>query len=105
MTMDGGDSPRLVEEAERRIGQVVHVNDGRLRGIGLAIGVEHAPGVFRAEPARIRIRADGMAEVIVGSSPQGQSHETMGAPGAADRVGWPIDRITVTMCGTSSIPE
>ena len=105
MTIDSGDSPRLVEEAERRIGQVVHVNDGRLRGIGLAIGVEHAPGVFRAEPARIRIRADGMAEVIVGSSPQGQSHETMVAQVAADRIGWPIDRISVTVSDTTLIPE
>ena len=104
MSIDSGDSERMLDEAQRQLARVEGRDDGRLRGIGVALGIEHVPGVFREEPARIRIRPDGVAEVMVGSSPQGQGHESMVAQVAADRLCWPIERIEVSVADTTMLP-
>ena len=105
VVLRGGDFPRLLEEAEKLMGPVSPSTDGRLHGLGVAIGVEHAGGVLKAEPARLRIRADGVAEVFLGSTPQGQGHQTMAAQLVADRLGWPIDQITVTTGDSRWLPN
>ena len=79
------------------------VADGRLVGVGVACCVE-STGFGRGEPARLRLDKDGTARLFVGSTPQGQGHETMAAIVAADRLGWPIDRIKVTAGDTSQVP-
>ena len=99
------DFPRLLEEAQKLMGPASPSTDGRLRGLGVAIGVEHTGGALKQEPARLRIRADGVAEVFLGSTPQGQGHQTMAAQLVADRLGWPIDQITVTTGDSRWLPN
>ena len=77
--------------------------DGRLVGVGIACCVE-STGFGRGEPARIRIQKDGNAFLYVGSTPQGQGHQTMAAQVAADRLGWPFEKIQVTAADTSQVP-
>jgi aerobic carbon-monoxide dehydrogenase large subunit len=50
------------------------------------------------------VEPDGSAHLFLGSSPQGQGHRTMAAMMLADRLGWPIDRIEVTVGDTSAVP-
>ena len=77
--------------------------DGRLVGFGVACCVE-STGFGRGEPAKIHLSRDGVAHVYVGSTPQGQGHETMVALVIADRLGWPFDKIHVTAGDTQHVP-
>src|SRR5438067_2251762 len=99
---DSGDYPKLLELALEGIGERPEAG-GRLVGVGVACCVE-STGFGRGEPARLRIDKDGVAHVYVGSTPQGQGHETMAAVIVADRLGWPMDRIEVTAGDTSHVP-
>jgi aerobic carbon-monoxide dehydrogenase large subunit len=94
---DGGDYPRLLELAVERVG----ASDVRRRqtageqvGVGVAMCVE-STGIGFAEPSRVAVMADGTARVFVGSTPQGQGHQTFIAQIVADRLGWPIERVEV----------
>ncbi|MGH7763277.1 MAG: xanthine dehydrogenase family protein molybdopterin-binding subunit [Candidatus Dormibacteraceae bacterium] len=102
---DSGDYPRLLELALEKLGDVDRSDtaDGRLVGVGVACCVE-STGFGRGEPARLHLDKDGTAHLYVGSTPQGQGHQTMAAQVAADRLGWPIDRIQVTAGDTSQVP-
>ncbi|MEP6753078.1 MAG: molybdopterin cofactor-binding domain-containing protein, partial [Candidatus Dormiibacterota bacterium] len=102
---EGGDFPGLLSEAMSTARSSSGSTDRRLRGVGVAIGVEHTGGAFRGEPARLRISADGNVEVFLGSSPQGQGHKTMGAQIVAVRLGWPLDKIRVTTGDTRWLPN
>jgi carbon-monoxide dehydrogenase large subunit len=101
---DGGDYPRLlalVEEALRGT-EVGRRADGRLVGRSLVCCVESS-GAGKDEPARARLDRDGSLTVYVGSTPQGQGHLTMAAQMFAERLGWPMDRVTVVAGDTSLI--
>jgi carbon-monoxide dehydrogenase large subunit len=106
---DSGDYPRLLRLALEKLGPdadpdgAAEHDDGRLIGVGVACCVE-STGFGRAEPAKLRIGKDGIAHVYVGSTPQGQGHQTLAAQVAADRLGWPIERIEVTAGDTSHVP-
>ena len=52
----------------------------------------------------VRLEKDGIAHVYIGSTPGGQGHETMAALVAADRLGWPFDKIKVTAGDTANVP-
>jgi carbon-monoxide dehydrogenase large subunit len=52
-------------------------------------------GIGMPEPSRVAVRADGTVTVFVGSTPQGQGHQTFVAQVVADRLGWPIEKIEV----------
>jgi len=103
---DSGNYPRLLELAldklaydearERR-------SDGRLVGYGIACCVE-STSFGRGEPARLRIGKDGTARLFVGSTPQGQGHQTFAAQVTADRLGWQLDKIEVTAGDTEHVP-
>jgi carbon-monoxide dehydrogenase large subunit len=105
MVYDSGDYPRLLEMALEKLGAVDggDTADGRLIGVGVACCVE-STGFGRGEPARLRLDKDGTAHLYVGSTPQGQGHQTMAAQVAADRLGWPVDRIKVTAGDTKQVP-
>src|SRR5207248_4590227 len=77
--------------------------DGRLIGVGVACCVE-STAFGGHEPAKLRVNKDGTAQLYVGSTPQGQGHQTMASQVAADRLGWPIEKITVTVADTSHVP-
>jgi len=105
LVYDSGDYPRLLELALQKLGEVSAngSKDGRLVGTGIACCVE-STGFGRGEPARLRVNKDGTAELFVGSTPQGQGHQTMAAQVAADRLGWPFEKISVTVGDTSHVP-
>ncbi|HYM95817.1 MAG TPA: molybdopterin cofactor-binding domain-containing protein, partial [Candidatus Sulfotelmatobacter sp.] len=101
---DSGDYPRLLDLALTTMGELPErTADGRLVGSGVACCVE-STGFGRGEPARLRIDKSGTAHLYVGSTPQGQGHQTMAAQVAADRLGWPFDRIEVTAGDTQHVP-
>jgi carbon-monoxide dehydrogenase large subunit len=103
---DSGDYPRLMELALEELGKGdVHGGhgDGRLIGTGIACCVE-STGFGRGEPAKIQLAKDGTAHVFVGSTPQGQGHETMVALVVAERLGWPIEKVRVTAGDTQHVP-
>jgi carbon-monoxide dehydrogenase large subunit len=106
LVYDSGNYPRLLEMALEKLGQDPGRDgqaDGRLVGVGVACCVE-STGFGRSEPAKIHVTKDGIAHVYVGSSPQGQGHETMVALVAAERLGWPYEKIRVTAGDTSHVP-
>jgi aerobic carbon-monoxide dehydrogenase large subunit len=106
---DGGDYPRLLEIALDTIGyqdlrrRQHQPSNGRLLGIGIASCVESS-GFGSGEPARVRLDPDGTAHLFVGSTPQGQGHETAAAMVLADRLGWPLERITVVAGDSKVVP-
>jgi len=104
---DSGDYPRLLAAVLEKLGPdpVGHGDaDGRLVGLGVACCVE-STGFGRGEPAKLHVAKDGTAHVYVGSTPQGQGHETMAALVAAERLGWPFDKIRVTAGDTRHLPS
>ena len=101
LVYDSGDYPKLLELAVENLGSRPEPG-GRLVGVGVACCVE-STGFGRGEPAKIRIDKDGIARVFVGSTPQGQGHQTMVALVVAERLGWPLDRIEVTAGDTSRV--
>ena len=105
LVYDSGDYPRLLNLAVERIGEapVDGSADGRLIGVGFACCVE-STGFGGHEPAKLRVNRDGTVDLFVGSTPQGQGHQTMAAQVAADRLGWPIEKISVTAADTSHVP-
>jgi aerobic carbon-monoxide dehydrogenase large subunit len=94
---DGGDYPRLLDLALRRVGSDrvrSRQRAGEPIGLGVALCVE-STGIGAAETARVLVAGDGRVEVLVGSSTQGQGHATMLAQVAADRLGWDYSLIRV----------
>src|SRR5256885_14385640 len=104
LVYDSGDYPRLLALTLQKLGDIPErSDDGRLVGFGVACCVE-STGFGGGEPAKLRINKDGSADLYVGSTPQGQGHQTMAAQVAADRLGWPFEKISVTVGDTSHVP-
>ena len=105
LVYDSGDYPKLLELTLGRLGDVGPdgTRDGRLIGVGVACCVE-STSFGGHEPARLRVNQDGSVHLNVGSTPQGQGHQAMAAQVAADRLGWPIEKISVTVADTSHVP-
>ena len=103
---DGGDYPRLLELAAEKAGWTA-VRDrqraGEPVGIGVAMCIE-STGIGMPEPSRVAVRADGTAVAYVGSTPQGQGHQTFVAQVVADRLGWPIERVEVHAGDSRDVP-
>ena len=106
LVYDSGDYPRLLDLVVNRLGDASKLDDhdGRLVGVGIVCCVE-STSFGRDEPARLRINQDGTAHVWIGSTPGGQGHQTIAAQVAADRLGWPIEKISVTAGDTSHVPS
>jgi aerobic carbon-monoxide dehydrogenase large subunit len=103
---DSGNYPRLVELALDKLAYDESRDrgrDGKLVGYGIACCVE-STAFGRGEPAKLRIDKDGTARLFVGSTPQGQGHQTIAAQVAADRLGWQLDKIEVTAGDTQHVP-
>jgi carbon-monoxide dehydrogenase large subunit len=103
---DGGNFPRLLDMAVERIG-VAAVRDrqkaGEPVGLGVAMCVE-STGIGNPEPSRVVIQPDGTALVFVGSTPQGQGHRTFVAQVAAERLGWPLEKVEVRVGDSRNVP-
>jgi CO/xanthine dehydrogenase Mo-binding subunit len=68
---------------------------GRRVGIGIATYVE-GTGVGPYEGAHVRVETTGHVVVATGLTTQGQGHETVFAQIAAQELGVPVERVTVT---------
>lgn len=104
---DSGDYPRLLEAVLEELGPDpagAGQTDGRLLGMGVSCCVE-STGFGRGEPAKLRVEKDGSVHLYVGSTPQGQGHETMAALVTAERLGWPLDKVRVTAGDTRNVPS
>src|SRR5215471_14742017 len=75
---------------------------GRLAGRGLANYVESSIGAPR-EQAQIKVRADGRIDVIIGTQPSGQGHETSFAQVVSDLLGVPVDTVNIILGDTDVV--
>ena len=103
---DSGNYPRLLELALDKLAYDEtrdRGRDGKVVGVGIACCVE-STSFGRGEPAKLRIGKDGVARLFVGSTPQGQGHQTIAAQVAAERLGWPLEKVEVTAGDTEHVP-
>jgi aerobic carbon-monoxide dehydrogenase large subunit len=77
----------------------------RQLGIGMSTYVEITNGIAETEYGAVEITAEGHALVKTGSFSHGQGHETTFAQIASDRLGIPIERITVIKGDTDAVPR
>jgi aerobic carbon-monoxide dehydrogenase large subunit len=75
---------------------------GRLLGLGLANYVESSIGAPK-EQARITIRPEGRVDVIIGTQPAGQGHETSFAQVVADLLHVPVESVRIIMGDTDVV--
>ncbi len=95
----GYDELRREQASRRRNGGT------RELGIGLSAYVEVTNGISESEFGGVEITASGEAIVRTGSFSQGQGHETTFAQIVAERLGLPIEKITVTKGDTDVVPR
>jgi carbon-monoxide dehydrogenase large subunit len=74
---------------------------GKLLGLGFANYVESSIGSPR-ERADVIVAPDGV-EVVIGTQPAGQGHETSFAQVTADLLGVPFERVTITLGDTDVV--
>ena len=74
-------------------------------GIGLSVYVEVTNGISEQEFGAVEITPAGEAIVRTGSLSQGQGHETTFAQIVAERLGLPIEKVTVTRGDTDVVPR
>ncbi|MEY4607315.1 MAG: hypothetical protein RLY45_2075 [Actinomycetota bacterium] len=91
---------RADQRRRRERGDVVQL------GIGVSTYVEITGGVPPfGEHAKIEVHDDGSATVYTGTSPHGQGHATAWAMIAQDRLGIPMEQITLVWGDTDLVPE
>jgi carbon-monoxide dehydrogenase large subunit len=88
------------EQARRR-----EAGDTTELGIGISTYTEITNPLGETEFGEVEITADGSAIVRTGSFSHGQGHETTFAMIAAERLGLPLDRVTVHKGDTDEIPH
>ncbi len=90
----------LVEQAARRESGAV-----RQLGIGVCTYVEITAGGTSSEFGAVEVHVDGSATIRVGTSGHGQGHPTAFAMLVNDRLGIPMDRITLVQSDTAAVPR
>lgn len=75
---------------------------GKLAGLGLANYVESSIGAPR-EQARIAVRPEGRVDVVIGTQPAGQGHETSFAQVVADLLGVPVEKVNIILGDTDVV--
>ena len=76
--------------------------NGLLLGRGLANYVESSIGSPR-EQAEIIVKTDGYVDLVIGTQPSGQGHETSFAQVAADLTGLPVENINIILGDTKIV--
>jgi CO/xanthine dehydrogenase Mo-binding subunit len=92
---DGGDYPAMLERARVAIGPG--------RGFGIACFTE-STGIGEPEHARVEMDTAGKVTLFIGTTPQGQGHETAAALVAGEHLGWPAEMINVVAGDSSAVP-
>jgi carbon-monoxide dehydrogenase large subunit len=75
---------------------------GKLLGLGLANYVESSIGAPK-EQTRINVRPDRRVEVVIGTQPAGQGHETSFAQVIADLIAVPIQSVQIILGDTDIV--
>jgi carbon-monoxide dehydrogenase large subunit len=75
---------------------------GKLLGLGLANYVESSIGAPK-EQARISIRPEGRVDVIIGTQPAGQGHETSFAQVVSDLLHVPVEAVHIILGDTDVV--
>jgi aerobic carbon-monoxide dehydrogenase large subunit len=75
---------------------------GRLLGRGFANYVESSIGNPK-ERAEIEVKPEGIVEVVIGTQPSGQGHETSFAQVVADLVELPVDKVFIILGDTDIV--
>ena len=75
---------------------------GKLYGVGLANYVESSIGSPR-ERAEITVTPEGVIEVVIGTQPSGQGHETSFAQVAADMLGAAVESVKIIIGDTDVV--
>ncbi len=75
---------------------------GKLLGRGFANYVESSIGTPR-EQAEIHVKTDGGVDLVIGTQPSGQGHETSFAQVCAEWLGVPIEKVTVIVGDTDVV--
>lgn len=93
----GYDDLRTEQARRRRSG------DTRQLGIGLSVYVEITGAIPGAELGAVEIRADGSVVVRAGTFSHGQGHATAWAMLVSERLGIPVERITLVQGDTDLV--
>jgi aerobic carbon-monoxide dehydrogenase large subunit len=75
---------------------------GKLLGLGLANYVESSIGAPN-EQARITVRPEGCVDVVIGTQPSGQGHETSFAQVVSDLFHVPVERVNIILGDTDVV--
>ena len=109
---DSGDYEGALELALRSVGYDALRDEQRQRreraattqlGIGISCYVEITNGIAEIEFGEVEITRDGGAIVRTGSFSHGQGHETTFAMIAAERLGLPVEKVTVHKGDTDEV--
>jgi carbon-monoxide dehydrogenase large subunit len=92
------DGARVEQRRRRETGAV------RQLGVGIAVYVE-VTGFESSEFGSVHVHPDGTATVMAGTSSHGQGHATSFAMIASDRLGIPLQDITVVQSDTHLVPS
>src|SRR5262245_1240308 len=110
MIHDSGDYPALLDAALARADYAAfreRQSAARARGRRLGIGVAayaEATGIGPHEGAHVDVGADGRVSVTIGAPSQGQGHETTLAQICADRLGVPLESVSLAAGDTARFP-
>ena len=101
---DGGDYPAMLDAAWAAVGgEAFRIARPKAQGLGVACFTE-STGIGEPEHARVEIDTTGNATVFIGTTPQGQGHETAAALVAGEHLGWPAATITVVAGDSAAVP-
>ncbi len=75
---------------------------GRLLGLGLANYVESSIGAPK-EQAQIYVRPEGRVDVVIGTQPSGQGHETSFAQVVSDLLHVPVEKVKIILGDTDVV--
>mgnify|MGYP001500616332 CR=1 FL=1 len=75
---------------------------GKLLGLGLANYVESSIGAPK-EQAQIYVRPEGRVDVVIGTQPSGQGHETSFAQVVSDLLFVPVEKVKIIMGDTDVV--
>ncbi len=122
LAYDVGDYPRALDKAlaladYKGVGarKAASIAKGKLRGVGISAYIEAcglAPsqmvaamgaGVGQWESAEVRVNMVGTVEVLTGSHSHGQGHETTFAQLVSDRLGIPMENVSIVHGDTDKV--
>ncbi len=110
LTFDVGNFPAVLERALANADwagfparKAAAAARGLRYGRGLAYYVEIAGGGSSEEFADVRVGADGIVEVAVGTQSNGQGHETVYAQVTAERLGIPVEQVRIVQGDTARL--